>query len=145
MYATLQEGKGRLKGFFEQLYADETAQGGVNEADALIDLEAAAAEIDGSAAVRYVTPVTAVASQPLLKNWELTIFEELAWRRNAQGKTPENVKDRVKEVRKQLERLAKKELVLKGAAELSGSSSIGGAVIVSSTKPVFKREQMSGF
>ena len=145
MYATTDDLKDRLKSFFDQLYADEEAEGGVSLEDAAADLEAAQAEVDGSAGVRYTVPVTATAALPLVKNWTLTITEELAWRRSAQGTTPENVKDRVKEVRRQLERLAKREVVLQGAAELSGSASVGGCVIVSAETPLFTRSKMSGF
>jgi phage gp36-like protein len=143
MYANTDDLKGRLKSFFDQLYADDEAAGGVNLEDAAEDIEAAEAEVDGAAGVRYTVPVTATAALPLLKNWTLTITEELAWRRSAQGASPENVKDRVKEVRRQLERLAKKEVVLQGAGESSASS--GGASIVSGDAPVFTREKMSGF
>lgn len=143
MYCTTTDLQDRLKSFFDQLYADEEAEGGVNLEDAALDIEAAQSEVDGAAGVRYSVPVEATAALPLLKNWTLTIAEELAWRRDAQGKTPENVKDRVKEVRKQLERLAKKEVVLQGAVESSTSS--GGASIVSAAEPVFTREKMSGF
>ena len=144
-YATTDDLQDRLKSFFDQLYADEEAEGGVNLEDAASDIEAAQSEVDGAAGVRYSVPVEAIAALPLLKNWTLTITEELAWRRSAQGTTPENVKDRVKEVRKQLERLAKREVVLQGAAELSGTASVGGSVIVAADEPVFTRSKMSGF
>ena len=144
MYATTDDLEARLKSFFSQLYADEDAEGGVNLVDAAEDIEAAEAEVDGAAAVRYTVPVTATAALPLLKNWTLTITEELAWRRSAQGTTPENVKDRVKEVRRQLERLAKKEVVIPGAAENTETGS-GASAIVSAATPVFTREKMSGF
>lgn len=143
MYATTDNLKNRLKSFFDQLYADADAEGGVNLEDAAADLEAAEAEVDASAAVRYTVPVTEVAAQAILKNWTLTITEELAWRRSAQGTTPDNVKDRVKEVRRQLERLSEGKVVI--AAAVESAKSAGGAAIVSAAEPVFTREKMRGF
>lgn len=143
MYATLTDFQERLKNFFDQLYADKN--GVVDTGSAVNDLIAAQAEIDASAAVRYAVPVTAAESQPLLQDWTLTIAEEKAWGNSSLGTTPENLQNRVKGVREQLKRLAKKELVLMGAAELSGDSTIGGAVIVESAEPVFTREKMKGW
>ena len=144
MYATYSDLQDRLKSFFDQLYADADAEGGVNLEDAAADLEAAQSEVDGAAGVRYTVPVEATASLPLLKNWTLTIAEELAWRRDAKGKSPENVKDRVKEVRRQLERLAEGKVKLQGAGE-NTTTGAGSSVIVSAATPVFTREKMSGF
>jgi hypothetical protein len=93
--------------------------------------------------VRYTVPVTAVAAQAILKSWTLTITEELAWRRSAQGTTPENVKDRVKEVRRQLERMSEGKVVI--AAAVESAKSAGGAAIVSCSEPIFTREKMRGF
>ncbi|MEI7825527.1 MAG: phage protein Gp36 family protein [Chlorobiaceae bacterium] len=143
MYATLTDFQARLKNFFDQLYADKN--GVVDTEAALNDLIAAQAEIDAAAAVRYAVPVTAAESQPLLQDWNLTIAEEKAWGNSSIGKTPENTENRAKGVREQLKRLAKRELVLRGAAELSGTESVGGAVIVESAEPVFTREKMQGW
>jgi phage gp36-like protein len=143
MYATTENLRDRLKSFFDQLYADADADGGVSLEDAANDLEAAEAEVDASAAVRYTVPVTAVAAQAILKSWTLTITEELAWRRSAQGTTPENVKDRVKEVRRQLERMSEGKVVI--AAAVESAKSAGGAAIVSCSEPIFTREKMRGF
>lgn len=140
-YATTDDLKERLQNYFSELYTDEDDV--VDLALAAQDLVDAQSEVDASVAVRYAVPVTAAAAQPLLKNWTLTIAEQLAWRHNAQGTTPENVKDRVKEVRSQLERLAEGKLVIPGAGE--STTSPGGAVIISGAAPVFTREKMSGF
>ena len=142
MYSTIDKFKKRLKGYYDQLYLDPETDL-VDDTLAEEDLAAASAEVDASAGMCYDIPVTAAKSLPLLENWELTIAEELAWKRSATGKTPEGTQNRVDVVRKALEKLAEGKIKLPGASESSGSA--GGSVLTQCDTPVFTREKMSGF
>ena len=141
-YASIAELKERLAGFYVELYRiDDTGLAADNLAGK--DLADAQAEVDASVGVRYVTPVSAPAALPLLKNWCLTLAEELAWSRGGRDSVPENVKDRVSNARKLLLRLAGGSLALEGAAE-RGSSAGGASEIIIAT-PVFSRDQLKGW
>jgi phage gp36-like protein len=142
MYATIDDLKKRLSRFYAELYAD--ANGTVDEELMTEDLLAATAEIDGSVAARYQTPVTADGALPLLKSWCLTLVEEIAWSRGGRDELPENVKDRAKAVRDNLRRAGDGTFRLP-AAPAETTSGQGGASILSVAEPVFTREKMSGF
>ena len=133
MYATPEDLNTRLASFFEQLYPVPDI--------AVADLAAAAAEVDAIAGVRYALPLV---PEELVKNWTLTLAEELAWSRSSPGKLPENVIDRVAAVRKQLEMLSAGKLVLASQVEspVSGSAS---SVIVEGNDPQFTRDQLRGY
>jgi len=141
-YATIAELKERLTGFYDEFYKDPVS-GLVDDAKAQKHLNAAEAEVNASVAVRYNVPV--VASQPLelLKNWTLTLAEELAHGRDGSDELPEKLKDRVTNVRKLLQRLADGSVAFMGAAEKS--SSAGGDSDFISSRPLCRREQMGGW
>ncbi len=140
-YATTADVGGRLRNFYAKLYSD--GEGGIDTDLVAEHIADAEGEIHASAAGRYETPVTAAGSLAILKNWTLTLVEELAWMNHAMGKTPENLETRVEAVRKALERLADGKLTLPGAAERATSA--GGAAYVECATPVFGRNDMEGF
>lgn len=142
MYATAPELIIRIGDVYAGLYTD--ADGGVMAAEIAADLAAAAAEIDGMIGMRYETPVTSVPALPLLKNWNLTLAEELSWVRSGKGDVPENVKNRVAHVRGLLGKIADGNMRLPGAQD-SGSESPGGMLIARSEEPVFTRNQLEGY
>lgn len=142
MYATIADLKKRLKGFYTELYAGEN--GAVDEDSMTEDLTSANAEIEGSIAARYQTPVTAADALPLLKNWCLTLTEELAWSHGGRDELPENVVTRAKTVREQLKRVGEGNFKLP-AAPAETTSGQGGASILSISEPVFTRDKMQGF
>lgn len=129
----VEEYRARLGKFFVQLYPDA--------ATAELDLGQAAATVDAVAAARYKLPL---AASPLVLSWVLTLAEELAWSRAPSGKLPENVRDRAAAVRKQLEMLANRQLVLPEQQELEDSG-IAGAFTVECSPPLFGRENMEGY
>ncbi len=141
-YATTDELQKRLAPY-PGLLLDEEGDFDTDAAQGLLD--AASAEIDSYAGVRYETPVVATATAfPMLKNWELTLAEELAHSANvSHGEAPDSLKSRVKAVRESLGRLADGSIALSGATE-SGSSA-GGAAIVEGNQPVMTRERLGGW
>ena len=144
MYASVKDLQLRLGPVYADLYAEsfeaETPDNTVPESD----LAAAGAEIDGMIAVRYALPVTAAASAQLLKNWCITLAEELAWARSGKEETPANVKERVEQVRKNLQRVADGAMLLPGALQ-SGDAGGGSVVAVEGDPPVFGRKKMKGY
>ncbi len=133
MYATVEDLKIRLTGFFEQLY-----QEGLTTPEA--DLAAAQSEVDAYASARYALPL---ASCELIRNWTLTLAEELAWSRDPTGETPENVKTRVAAVRDQLQRLSDGKIRLSGQQD--GEDTAGSITLVDCDEPVFGRRKMDGY
>ena len=143
MYASVKDLQLRLGPVYADLYAEsfeaETPDNTVPESD----LSAAAAEIDGTLGVRYTLPVTAPNSAALLKNWCITLAEELAWARSGKEETPANVKDRVAQVRKALQRVADGTMLLPGAVQTASGG--GSVVTVEGNDVVFGREKMKGY
>ncbi|MBR2872453.1 MAG: DUF1320 family protein [Lentisphaeria bacterium] len=143
MYASVKDLQLRLGPVYADLYAEcfeaETPDNTVPESD----LAAAAAEIDGTLGVRYTLPVTAPHSAALLKNWCITLAEELAWARSGKEETPANVKDRVAQVRKALLRVAEGSMLLPGAVQAASGG--GSVVTVEGNEVVFGREKMKGY
>ena len=109
------------------------------------DLESAAAEIDGAIAFRYRLPVTGERSLALLKDWNLTLAEERAFARPVGGDYTEKIKRRVDQVRKYLDMIRADQFRLPDAPEKGAASSGSGIALVQQDKPVFGREEMSGF
>lgn len=136
-YANCDDLRLRLGPVFRDLYAEDDT---VPRAD----LDAAAGEIDGMIAVRFVVPVTAEESERLLKSWNVTLAEELAWARSGKNETPQNVQDRVKQVRALLQKVCTGEMLLPGA-EQSGSSGGGNVVCIDGDEPIFGRRNMKGY
>ena len=143
MYASIDDLKDRMKRYYAGLYADDDT-GVVDDSLIIEDLTAASAEVDGAIANRYQTPVTAADALPLLKSWTLTLTEELAWSRGGSSELPENVTDRCKTVRQQLRRIGSGDFQLP-ATPAENTSAAGAAAVVSAAKPVFTRDQMTGF
>lgn len=140
-YATFEDLKRRLSDTLGELYRKADFSEAADEASA--DLEAASAEIDGAAGVRYAVPVGSPAAAPLLRDWCLTLAEELAWARTGRG-VPDWVKDRCALVRRRLEELAKGGFTLAGAA-LQEAADGSGVAVVECDRPVFGRGRMEGF
>lgn len=141
-YATNEELKKRLGDrIFDEIYQYVYREG------VKADLEAAAAEIDGSVSARYVLPVTGERSRALLNDWNLTLAEERAYARAAGSGFSEKVKDRVAVVRKSLELIREGAFKLPDAEEVgSGGGSGGpGSALFEADTPVFTRERMRGF
>ena len=142
MYASVKDLQLRLGPVYADLYA-ESFEAEPDNTVPESDLSAAAAEIDGTLGVRYTLPVTAPNSAALLKNWCITLAEELAWARSGKEETPANVKDRVAQVRKALQRLADGTMLLPGAVQTaSGGDSVA---TVEGNDVVFGREKMKGY
>lgn len=137
-YASCDDLRMRLGPVFRDLYAED------DDTVPRADLDAAAGEIDGMISVRFVVPVTAENSGKLLNSWNVTLAEELAWARSGKSETPQNVQDRVKQVRTLLQRVCTGEMLLPGA-EQSGSSGGGNVVCIDGDTPVFGRRNMKGY
>lgn len=134
----------RLGPVFRDLYFDAFAADVPDYTVPQADLDAAAGEIDGMIGVRFAVPVKAEASAKLLCSWNVTLAEELAWARSGKSETPQNVQNRVKQVRTLLEKVCTGEMHLPGA-EQSGSVGGGSVVCVSGNSPVFGRDNMKGY
>ena len=98
--------------------------------DAIADLQAAAAEIDGALIMRYTLPVTGPLSLALLKDWCLTLAEERAYARPVGGDFTEKVKRRTDQVRKYLDMLRAGQYLLPDAVEKGSSGSTGKSCII---------------
>ncbi len=135
-YALASDFKTRLGKVYDSIYTDESY--------ALDDLTAASADVDSYLAARYVVPVIQPAALPLLKNWTLTLAEELAYLRAGGSSVPEKVTKRVEMYRKQLSDVAAGKLKLP-AAPAEAENSAGAAAIVEGNSPVFTRENLGGY
>jgi phage gp36-like protein len=142
MYATTQELKDRLKYAVDGLYSDES---GIVDDDLISDdLIAASAMIDGSAAARYQTPITAEAALPLLRSWCLALAIELAYGRAASDELPKKVKGAADNVRTLLTRLESGSFKLPGAPAETANGP-GAAAIIEIDEPFFTSERMKGY
>lgn len=139
-YATHEDLKGRLgERIFREIY------GYCPSADAKSDLEAAAAEIDGSLSARYVLPVAGERSLVLLKDWNLTLCEERAYARAAGSEFSEKVKGMAAQVRRMLDLIRDGKFRLPDAAEIGSGGAGGGMYLAQSDEPVFTRNRLKGF
>ena len=147
MYADCAELRNRIgAAVFDEIYPGaESAPGGEDRSDAIADLQAAAAEIDGALIMRYTLPVTGPLSLALLKDWCLTLAEERAYARPVGGDFTEKVKRRTDQVRKYLDMLRAGQYLLPDAVEKGSSGSTGKIAIVQCDPPRFTRNQMEGF
>ena len=136
-YASTDELHRRLGPVYQDLYAADDSE------TPLADLESGAAEIDGMIGIRYEIPVRGTAAAALLKNWNLTLAEELAWARSGKEETPQNVQERVKTVREYLDRIAAGKMLLAGAVQ-TGDTGGGSVVCIDGDEPIFGRRQMKG-
>ena len=143
-YATADDLKQRIgESIFQEIYG---LSDGSDQSDKVIDdLESAAAEIDGAIAFRYSLPVTGERSLALLKDWNLTLAEERAFARPVGGDYTEKIKRRVDQVRKYLDMIRADQFRLPDAPEKGAATSGSGIALVQQDKPVFGREEMSGF
>ncbi len=141
MYATAADLENRMKRQYAAIYADETT-GEVDTSLVAEDLEASSAEIDGFLANRYVVPVTDTAPLVLLKSWNLTLAEELAWSRTPGSTIPEKVTKRVENVRDLLDRVVDGDYQILATEKSTG---IGNAAVVKADPPVMNREDLAGW
>lgn len=142
MYATPEDLKIRLGEVFKSLYVK--LDGSAMTEEVTSDLAAAEGEINGMIGTRYVVPVSSPGANELLKNWTVTLAEELAWSRSGKSELPKNLQNRLDIVRKQLERIAEGKMVLPGAVQDNVTG--GGAVVcVEIDEPVFGRKNMEGY
>ena len=146
-YATADDLKQRIgESVFQEIYFLSDGSDGSDQSDKIRDdLESAAAEIDGAIAFRYRLPVTGERSLALLKDWNLTLAEERAFARPVGGDYTEKIKRRVDQVRKYLELIRADQFRLPDAPEKGAATSGSGIALVQQDKPVFGREEMSGF
>ena len=146
-YATADDLKQRIgESVFQEIYFLSDGSDGSDQSDKVTDdLESAAAEIDGAIAFRYRLPVTGERSLALLKDWNLTLAEERAFARPVGGDYTEKIKRRVDQVRKYLDMIRADQFRLPDAPEKGAATSGSGIALVQQDKPVFGREEMSGF
>lgn len=139
-YASCDELENRLGShIFREIYSSTSSPA------AKTDLEAGAAEIDGSISSRYVLPVTGERSRALLKDWNLTLSEERAYARAAGSAFSEKVKDRVAIVRKNLDAIREGTFKLPDAGEVGSGGTGAGSALFEADTPVFTRDRMRGF
>ena len=146
-YATADDLKQRIgESVFQEIYFLSDGSDLSDQSDKVTDdLESAAAEIDGAIAFRYRLPVTGERSLALLKDWNLTLAEERAFARPVGGDYTEKIKRRVDQVRKDLDMIRADQFRLPDAPEKGAATSGSGIALVQQDKPVFGREEMSGF
>lgn len=146
-YATADDLKQRIgESVFQEIYGLSDGSDQSDQSDKVTDdLESAAAEIDGAIAFRYRLPVTGERSLALLKDWNLTLAEERAFARPVGGDYTEKIKRRVDQVRKYLDMIRADQFRLPDAPEKGAATSGSGIALVQQDKPVFGREEMSGF
>ena len=135
-YATLTELENRLgSAAYHALYA--------TDAPAQADLDAAAAEIDGSLAFRYAPPVTGSRSLTLVGDWNLTLAEERAAARSAGDAPAGSLRGRVELVRHYLALIRAGEFALPDETEKGAAP--GGIALIQCDAPVFGRGASRGF
>jgi phage gp36-like protein len=139
-YITRTDVKDRLARQYATLYVKS---GTLDETLIDDDIEAAEAEANGYLAVRYAVPVT--AGLALVKNWCLTLVEELAYSRAPSEALPAKITDRVAAVRKALADVAAGRLTLGADPAPSEKTAGADAIVVSGPDPEFTREKMAGF
>ncbi|MBR7143831.1 MAG: DUF1320 family protein [Lentisphaeria bacterium] len=142
MYAAPEDLKKRLGDVFASLYI--RLDGTLMDEEIASDLAAADGEINGMIGTRYVVPVVSDTAKDLLKNWAVTLAEELAWSRSGKSELPKNLQSRLDTVRKQLERIAEGKMVLPGAVQDNVTGG-GSVVCVEIDDPVFGRKNMGGY
>lgn len=135
-YASLSDLKIRLGNRFDGLYEN-------SEESALADLDAAQSEIDATLSARYSTPISERSAQAILKNWTLTLAEELTYSRAVGGAESDKLAKRVESVRANLREAAAGKLRI-GLAEPAAEAP-GGASIMQCDTPMFTRKKMEGF
>ncbi len=140
MYAAVEDLKKRIGDLYADLYI--APDGSAMDTDAADDLDAAAAEINGRICKRYQVPVTSPGALPLLKSWTVTLAEELAWARSGKPDTPENVKRRVDNIRKQLDAVAEGSMSL-DAAEAVNTTTAG--LVLQCDEPLFTKKKLRRF
>ncbi len=136
-YATKQDLKNRLGRHFDSLY-DVLTDDIVNS-----DLASAQAEIDANIQSRYLLPITDESTIVLLRSFELTLCEELAWSRVAPDNVPGSLVVRVKTVRESLRRIS--DGVMKLSAIELHETNAATAVFTKSDDPIFTATNMSKF
>lgn len=138
-YASVDELRSRIgASVFDEIY------GASESSDALADILAAAAEIDGAISCRYRIPVTGSVALALLKDWCLTLAEERAYARPVGGEFPEKITRRVDNVRKYLDMIRLDQFKLSDAAE-NISSNAAKIALVQRDDAIFDRRKMEGF
>ena len=138
-YASVDELRSRIgASVFDEIY------GASENSDALSDIQAAAAEIDGAISCRYRIPVTGDVALSLLKDWCLTLAEERAYARPVGCEFTDKIIRRVDVVRKYLDMVRIDQFKLSDAPENSASSSARVALIQRSDA-IFERKKMEGF
>ena len=143
-YATVDELRRRIgPAIFDEIYLSDGSDLS-DKSDALSDLLAAAAEIDGAISVRYRLPVTGSVALSLLKDWCLTLAEERAYARPVGGEFTEKVTRRVDNVRKYLELIRLDQFKLSDAPE-NVSSNAAKIALVRRDDAIFDRRKMDGF
>lgn len=142
MYALPEDLKIRLGDVFKSLYT--RLDGTFMTEEIAGDLAAAEGEINGMIGTRYVVPINSSGVNELLKNWTVTLAEELAWSRSGKSELPKNLQSRLDTVRKQLERIAEGKMVLPGAVQDNASGG-GSVACVEFDEPIFGRKHMEGY
>ena len=138
-YTTVDELRRRIgPAVFDEIYQVS------DQSDALSDIQAAAAEIDGAISSRYRIPVTGSVALALLKDWCLTLAEERAYARPVGGEFPEKVTKRVDNVRKYLDMIRLDQFKLSDAPE-NVSSNAAKIALVQRDDAIFDRRKMDGF
>ena len=143
-YATVDELRRRIgPAIFDEIYLSDGSDLS-DKSDALTDLLAAAAEIDGAISSRYRLPVTGNVALALLKDWCLTLAEERAFARPVGGEFTEKIKRRVDNVRKYLDMIRLGEFKLADAPE-NTSNGAAKIALIRRNDAVFDRNKMEGF
>ena len=144
-YATVDELRRRIgPAVFDEIYQVQEGYELANMTDSLLDIQAAAAEIDGAISARYRLPVTGSVALSLLKDWCLTLAEERAYARPVGGEFTEKVTRRVDNVRKYLELIRLDQFKLSDAPE-NVSSNAAKIALVQHDDAIFDRRKMDGF
>ena len=143
-YATVDELRRRIgPAIFDEIYLSDGSDLS-DKSDALSDLLAAAAEIDGAISSRYRLPVTGNVALALLKDWCLTLAEERAYARPVGGEFTEKITRRVDVVRRYLDMIRLDEFKLSDAPENNRSNGAKIA-LVQRDNAIFDRNKMGGF
>jgi len=140
-YATRTDVQRRLRRNYETLY---TRDGAIDTDLVDADIAAAEAEIDGALAQRYTVPVTA-GNTELLRQWALTLVEDLAYGAVPGREVPKNVAARVDVVRRQIRDAGEGKFSLGAAAVPTERPDATGTLIVEGNTPEMTRTKLEGW
>jgi len=133
----------RLRNTYDDVYYDEDTDA-VNTDLVDADIESAEGIVDGSIAMKYITPVTSASAIRLLTAWCLTLVEEIAYTARATGELPAGLEKRLERVYASLEAIANGDLSLGATPAPAEQTDVTDSLVVAGDTPMMTSDGMAG-